>query len=578
MFLAAANAGASDTQGRGPYDDFWYGPIPGKSSAGVRVNDETAMRLAIFFACVGVISQDIGKVPLHMFRRKDNGERERVTDHPVIKLLAKPARQLTGVEWRERLQAHQLLRGNAYAEIRTNFRGRIVELRPWKPTNVRVELLANDAVRYQVRDKNGIERPYVEGEVLHLRGLSVEDGPNGLSPVDQMREMLGEATAAQRYGSSFFANDARPGLWLEHPGSFKDGGQRDDWIVRFKRMFGGGNRFNPLLMEYGIKIHELGQVNHTDLQFIELRKMKNNEICSMFRVPPHKVGILERSTNNNIEHQGIEYVTDCMLTWCRRWEERLAADLLSDSEREEYYFEFMLDGLMRGDAKSRYEAYKQGIDSGFLTRNEVRRRENLDPLKGLDEPLQPLNMVPAGTPPTKPGGAEAPVPDDSPTDDAQQARARSLEVQARRRVLNREVRALTKEWERAAGAVPAFMEGASTFYAGHLAFVEEALAVARADAEAYCLTQCKEIEIALEGEHLPQLLDQWARRAAAMSLEAQISRKTVTTPGAKAPADSPQINVMPAVAYTVEKTVVEWDANGIPKRVIERRIDETRTP
>jgi HK97 family phage portal protein len=509
--------GPDPSTGRGPYDDFWYGPLPGKTSSGVRINDETALRLAILYACVNVIAQDIAKVPLAMYRRKPDGGRVRVTDHPAVKLLRKPTRHLTEVEWREQQQGRQLMRGNAYCHMRTNFRGQVVDLHPWDPDLVRVEVMADDSIRWLVRDStSGAERVYVEGEVMHLKGLALK-GPIGLSPIDQQRESLGESVAAQAYAATFFANDARPNIWLEHPTHFKDESVRKEWLRAFKQQFGGGNRFSAMLTEYGIKVNQLPAVNHSDLQFIELRKMKANEICSIYRVPPHKVGILDRSTNNNIEHQGIEYVTDCLLTWCRRWEERLAEDLLSESERDEYYFEFTLDALMRGDAKSRNEAYQSGIMAGWLTRNEVRQRENLDKLPDLDEPLQPVNYVPAGTDPNAPKPEDAsPADEGAAEDDAQQARGRSLELQARRRVLNRETRALTREWERAAGNAAAFADGVTTFYKGHLAFVAEALAISRGQAELYCMAQCDAIGVAVEKTELPRLLMRWEVAAEAL--------------------------------------------------------------
>jgi HK97 family phage portal protein len=137
-------------------------------------------------------------------------------------------------------------------------------------------------------------------------------------PIDQERQALGEALAAQDYAASFFANDARPGVVLR-PDHFKDESVKKEWLANFKRLFGGGNRrHSAMLLEYGMKLENLPVPNHTDLQFLELRKLKASEICAIYRVPPHKVAILERSTNNNIEHQGIEYVTDCLLTWCRR--------------------------------------------------------------------------------------------------------------------------------------------------------------------------------------------------------------------------------------------------------------------
>jgi HK97 family phage portal protein len=515
--LFAADVGGFDPGvGRGPFDDFWYGPLPAQTASGVRVNDETAMRVATFYACVIVISQDIAKVPLVMFRRTASGGREKVTDHPIVKLLRKPSRHLNAVEWKEQQQARLLMRGNAYCEIRTDFRGQIIELSPWDPDNVRVEVMPDESLRYHVRDPRlGNERIYLEGEVLHLKGLALK-GPVGLSPVDQLKESVGEAVAAQAYGSSFFGNDARPSLVMEHPNHFKDESVRKDWLNAFRRAYGSSNRFSPMMLEYGIKLANLPPINHSELQFIELRKMKNNEICAAFRVPPHKVGILERSTNNNIEHQGIEYVTDCLLSWCKRIEERLADDLLTEAERDEFYFEFLLDALMRGDAKSRFDAYTSAIGSGWITRNEVRRKENLDDLDGLDEPLEPLNMVPAGSQPAAEIPDAAPTDSGAPNDDAQQARARDLELQARRRALNREAKAIGRAWEKAAGGVTAFREAVSTFYAWHAKFVAEALAISIGVAAAYCMRQCEEIEAALASDAVEPMLAGWEEDARAL--------------------------------------------------------------
>jgi HK97 family phage portal protein len=510
MFLAAD---VGDTGGRGPFDDFWYSPIAGATAAGVRVNDDTAMRLATLYACVNVIAQDIAKVPLLMYRRLDNDGRERVRDHPLVKLLRAPAPGMTSIDWKERLQAHQLLRGNAYCEKRYDYSGNWTALIPWKPENVRVELLQGGAVRYHVRDSlSGVERPYLQDEVLHLRGLSL-DGPLGLSPIDQERESLGEGLAAQSYGATFFANDARPSIAIQRKDHFKDESVREEWIKRFKRMFGGKNRFTPMLLEYGMEVKEIPTLSHVDLQFLELRKYKANEICAIYRVPPHKVAILERSTNNNIEHQGIEYVTDCLLTWCRRWEERLAAELLTDDERDEYYLEFNLDSLMRGDMKTRYDAYVSAAGGPFLKRNEVRARENLEPVAEFDKPLDPMNMQGPGALKTNKPNPEPTQPAD---DGAADARGQELELQARRRVLNRETKAVGREWERAAGNATTFAQAVTSFYAWHADFVAQALVLPKTRAEAYCMAQVADVERAIAASSINQMLAAWEADVQAM--------------------------------------------------------------
>jgi HK97 family phage portal protein len=420
----------------------------------VRVNDDSALRLAVLYACVNVIAQDLSKVPLMMFRRTKNGGRERVTDHPVIQLLRNPrtqhdrrglARAAAGAPAAAR---ERLLRDHHRR------RRRVRELRSMKANQVTVEVMRDRSLRYHERDdKTGQERVFVEGEVLHFRGLSLE-GPMGLSPIDQERQAIGESIAAQEYGASFFANDARPGVVLSRPGPLQ--GRVDEEGVA-RQLQAALRRLEALQRDAPRVRHEAREPAGAEPRgpaVPRAAQAEGDEICAIFRVPPHKVAILDRSTNNNIEHQGIEYVTDCLMTWCRRWEDRLAADLLTEAEQEEYYFEFILDALMRGDTKSRYEAYQSSIIAGWMTRNEVRRRENLDPLDDLDEPLEPVNMVPAGTQPSDTTGTPAPADEGAPDDRRRAAggpRAQALELQARRRVLNRETRALSKEWERSAG-------------------------------------------------------------------------------------------------------------------------------
>jgi HK97 family phage portal protein len=513
MFLASDSDDESD---RGPFADFWSKPVARPTMAGVRVDDEAAMRLAFAYGCINVISQDIAKIPLAMYRRLDNETtRKRVYDHPAIKVLQSPAHRMTSVDWRERLQAHQLTRGNGYCEKQYDYRGQWKALPPWRPDNVRTELMADGSVRYHVRNPtDGTERVYLEDEVLHLRGLSI-DGPLGLSPIDQARETLGEGLAAQSYGATFFANDARPSIAIQRKDNFKDETLRKEWTNYFKRAWGGRKRFSPILLEYGMELKEVPQLSHVDIQFLELRKFKGYEICAIYRVPPHKVAILERSTNNNIEHQGIEYVTDCLLTWCRRWEERLGADLLDDTERDEFFFEFNLDSLMRGDMETRYAAYNMAVGGPWMVRNEARRRENMPPIDGFDQPLDALNMQGPATQ----TNTRRPRPAGAPQQDPEQAGARgeSLELQARRRVLNREAKALTREWERAAGDGAKFNEAVSSFYVWHAPFVAEALVVSREVAEAYCLAQCAQIERAASSKAVPAIFAAWEADAQALN-------------------------------------------------------------
>jgi HK97 family phage portal protein len=212
----------------------------------------------------------------------------------------------------------------------------------------------------------------------------------GVSPVTLLRESIGLEMAAERHGALQFGNGARPGGVLEHPETMSE-----DAALRLKKQVteasSGDNQHKLVLLEEGMKWHQVGLSNE-DAQFIETRKLSRSVIAGAFRIPPHLIGDLERATFTNIEHQGIEYVTRALMGRARRWEQRLNMTLLTPSERREFYFEFDFNVLLRGDSKTRFEAYNQAIQAGWLSRNEVRGMENLNPAPGLDEYLAPLNM------------------------------------------------------------------------------------------------------------------------------------------------------------------------------------------
>jgi HK97 family phage portal protein len=288
------------------------------------------------------------------------------------------------------LQGHLALRGNAYCQIITNPRGEITELLPIHPDRVRVEVMRSGEFRYRITDRFGDETVLARSAVWHLRGLS-SDGVMGMNPIELARESLGIALAAQDYGSRFFANDAKPsGGWIEFPGSFKDPEAKKVFRESYQAAQSGANRGKVLVLENGMKFHEVG-VTNKDAQFLELRKFQITDIARLFRVPPHMIADLDRATFSNIEQQSLEFVMHTMTPWAERWEASIEAELLLDNDPLEIEFDFA--NLMRGDAASRSAYYQSGIQNGWLTRNEARIAENLNPIDGLDEPLRPLNMV-----------------------------------------------------------------------------------------------------------------------------------------------------------------------------------------
>src|SRR5574343_1799486 len=387
-FFERCRASSDD---RSTLGDFWFEPVSIRSATGLRVSPDGALRLSAVYACVRILSETMASLPIVLYRKREDGGKDRVTDHWLYRLLCRrPNRYQNPFEWREMLQGHLAFRGNAFCQILANSRGEITELIPIPPDRVRMELLPSGDYRYRIRDQAGSEIVLPRGEVWHLRGLS-SDGLIGLSPIDLPRESLGMALAAQDYGARFFANDAKPtGGWIEFPGSVKDPEAKRVFRESYQAAQSGSNRGKVLVLENGMKFHEVG-VTNKDAQFLELRKFQITDIARMFRVPPHMIADLDRATFSNIEQQSLEFVMHTMTPWAERWEASIEADLLPDGDALEIEFDFA--NLMRGDAASRSAYYQSGIQNGWLTRNEARISENLNPIAGLDQPLRPLNMV-----------------------------------------------------------------------------------------------------------------------------------------------------------------------------------------
>ena len=381
---------------RSPWGGFWFEPVGVHTTAGMRVTADGSMQLSAVFASVRIISSQFASLPFRLYRNRPDGGKDRVTDHPLYILLAKrPNPYQNAFEWREMMAGHLALRGNAYNQIVSDSRGNITALIPLHPDRVKIMLAASGDYSYQYTDPAGNEVMYSRGEIWHLRGLS-SDGIIGLSPIALARNAIGGAMAAQDYGARFFANDARPtGGWIEYPGSFKDKQARDQFRESLQEAQSGVNRGKIAVFEFGMKYHQVG-VTPDDAQFLETRKFQVNDIARWFGVPPHKIGDLDRSTNNNIEQQAQEFVQECLGPMAERWEAAIEADLLFDDDGLEAEFDFAQ--LLRGDSEARASFYMQGINAGWLTRNEARIAENMNPLPGLDAPLRPLNMAEEGEP------------------------------------------------------------------------------------------------------------------------------------------------------------------------------------
>lgn len=387
MFLSGFKA----DNDRSPWGDFWFSPVGATSQTGQRVSPDMALQITAVFACVAVLAESFAILPPVLYRQ--NGDKkQKITNHWLYKLIAKrPNRFQNAFEWREMCQGHLALRGNCYNRIVANGRGEISELIPINPDAVSIQIKTNGDYNYLVKNRDGSQDVFDRGEIWHVKGLS-PDIYQGYSPITLAKDAIGTAFSAQSYGARFFANDAKPmGGIIENPNSFKDIEAKRIFRESWQSQQGGINRGKVAILDNGMKYHEIG-ISNTDAQFLETRKFSIEEIARLFRVPPHRIGHLERSTNNNIEHQGLEFVTYTMTPWAERWEAAIEADLLPEGEDLEIEFEF--ERLLRGDSKARAAYYHSGVLDGWMTRNEARIKENLDPIDGLDEPLRPLNMMP----------------------------------------------------------------------------------------------------------------------------------------------------------------------------------------
>lgn len=354
----------------------------GGSSAGKNVNERSAMQMTAVYACVRILSEAIAGLPLHMYRYKDEGGKEKAIDHTLYHLLHdEPNPEMTSFVFRETLMTHLLLWGNAYAQIIRNGKGEVIALYPLMPNRMEVNRDSNGRLYYEYQTMKE-DAPTMKGavyqldpsEVLHIPGLGF-DGLVGYSPIAMAKNAIGLSMAAEEYGAKFYANGAAPSGVLEHPGVLKDPAKvRDSWNAAFG---GSSNSHKVAVLEEGLKYTPIS-ISPNEAQFLETRKFQIDEIARIFRVPPHMVGDLEKSSFSNIEQQSLEFVKYTLDPWVVRWEQSLYRALLSSDEKNTYFFKFNLEGLLRGDYQSRMQGYSIGIQNGFMCPNDVRELENLD--------------------------------------------------------------------------------------------------------------------------------------------------------------------------------------------------------
>ena len=355
----------------------------GKADSGERVDEKSAMQIATVYACVRLLAETVAGLPLHLYRIKDEtNSKERATDHPLYKLLYRqPNPEMTSFSFREVMMVQLLLWGNCYAQIIRDGRNGIISLYPLLPENMEIDRDEKGEIFYtyhaytdEVPGENNKDIYFRSDEIFHVPGMGF-NGLVGFSPIAMMKNSLGTTLAVEKYGSSFFKNGAQPSGVLEHPGVLKNPEKiRENWSA----VYGGANNAHKVaVLEEGMQYKPIS-LPPEDSQFLSTRQFGVNEICRIFRVPPHMVQDLDHATFSNIEHQSIDFVVHTLTPWLVRFEQAIIKDLLLPEEQDLYFPKFNVDGLLRGDYQSRMQGYATGISNGFLSPNDCRRLENMD--------------------------------------------------------------------------------------------------------------------------------------------------------------------------------------------------------
>lgn len=440
-----------------PDDDRWYSPLLDilRSSSGVVVSADSALTSSPVYTCVKIISETVAATPLILYEREKKGRgRERADSETLFHLLrTRPNRHQTALEFREMLTAHYLLRGNAYAQIVRSKDGTIIELMPLHPAKMKIKRVGNGDILYFYREDDAEtgrskERIFTPFEIFHLRDMS-DDGINGISRVTKLRELIGLGLTMQEFLSTFFGNQAAPVGAVKYAKGQLTDKARSNLKKSWRENYGGSrNAGNVVIFDEGMEWQQIG-LSGQDAKFIESKQIQREDVIAIFRVPPHLAGDLTRATFSNIEHQGLNFLTYTMLPHFTRWELAIHRDLIDAGEsfdirrimKQRLFAEFLISALLRGDVKSRNAAYAVGRQWGWLSANDVRDMENLNPLPeeigGIY--LTPMNMQDVSRINEDPKTGGANDSNDSNADDpsGQQNSARSVLVGSAEGLLNR---------------------------------------------------------------------------------------------------------------------------------------------
>lgn len=398
-------------------NDYFWSNLADKGLYAGEISPETAISVTAVYTCVRIIAESVSTLPVKLFESTGKDSTEQVFDDPLALVLRKPNAWMTKVDFWEYMINWVAMRGNSFARKIMSNGGDLLQLIPLDTERMNIEQKSSGELIYDYRLLSGQRQRFSQADIFHIRGLPF-DGVRGISPLAALQRTLKYQLEMQRYGTAFFKNNAQPGGKLEHPGKIGDVA-RQYLQQSIAESYTGENVGKTMILEEGMKFNS-ASINHSDLQFVEIAKLNKSDVYSAFRMPPHMAGDLDKATFSNIEHQSLEFVKFTLMPWLVRTEEAVWRDLIPEAEKKDRYIKFQVNGLLRGDQKSRYESYVQGLNNGFLNADEVRSYEDLNPIPDGSGQIYraPLNLTssdqvgkqkqgdqPGGTPST-PGSSE----------------------------------------------------------------------------------------------------------------------------------------------------------------------------
>lgn len=478
----------------GPGADFWFQPVGVDTSSGTKITLGAVLHASAFFACIRFMSTTMGSLPLRMRERRASGDVD-APDHELDEIIRfQPNSRQTAIEFWETLFLHSMTRGCGYAEI-IQQQGRITALVPLHASAVTTRQLRDGTLRFHYRgDQSGQERVLLQDEVLRVPGLSY-NGVSGLSMIDVASEVLGLGIAADRYAGRVFRNNLNLGGYIKHPGKLGEDAQRNLLSALVEKLAGAENAHRPIILQEGMEFVQ-GQMTARNAQLLEARKWQIGEVARFYGIPLQYLGIYDGATHSNVEQSALDLVKYTIRPWVRRTEQAIRRDLIIE-DRDRYYAEYNLEGLLRGDSETRASYFSAALGSGgtppWMRVNEVRRIEGLPDDNELNAQTMPLNAQSADR--------LAPPVTSAIEDDTIRGRAE--------RVVRIECAAARRAAMRLADDLDGMTRWAAAFYGNHAAKVGDLLGVSIDIARVYCSHQRDAMLVAVEADQLEALLEQW---------------------------------------------------------------------